>query len=175
MPCRSGSPQGVLGTGACADVRVTDIEMTAPSAAAAMATAVIVPANRAIMTSPGWMLLQQRIRIIDSAGCVVLGQRIRTFPLRKGNVFQARRLHQGRKAYISFDATRLVVDPVLLIALFRELLLDGPGPRPHGPILDGHGIVERGWAGPGPALDQVQVLARAAIVVLWAEIRHIDH
>src|SRR5262249_48744632 len=31
------------------------------------------------------------------------------------------------------------------------------------------------WAGPRPALDEVQVLARAAIIGLRAEVRHVDH
>src|SRR5258706_15418707 len=51
MPCKSGSPQGVLSAwiegagaradGACADIGVTDAAMTALTAAAAMATVIV--------------------------------------------------------------------------------------------------------------------------------------
>src|SRR5262245_7051699 len=77
-------------------------------------------------------------------------------------------------AEVSFDAARLVIDPVLLLVLLAELLDDRPGPRPHRRILDGRLVFKRVGAGARPALDQVQILARAAIVVLRAEIGHVD-
>src|SRR6266853_546363 len=36
-------------------------------------------------------------------------------------------------------------------------------------------VFERGWPGARPALDQMQVLARALIVRLRAEVRHVDN
>ena len=55
---------------------------------------------------------------------------------------RAPRIRPGRPI-VSFDAARLGIDPVLLVALPRELLLHGPRPRPHRRILDGHHIFER--------------------------------
>src|SRR5262245_4991295 len=77
-------------------------------------------------------------------------------------------------AEVSFDAARLVIDPILLLVLFAELLDDRPGPRPHRRVLDGRLVFKRVGPGPRPALDQMQVLARAAIVVLRTEIGHVD-
>jgi hypothetical protein len=59
---------------------------------------------------------------------------------------------------VSFDAARLVVNPVLLIAPLAELLLDLPWQNPHGRVFDGDGVLKRGWPGARPTLDQVQVL-----------------
>src|SRR5580700_5447733 len=103
----------------------------------------------------------------------VLGCRIRASPLRKGEVFYAGSTQQSREAIVSFDAARLVVDPILLVALPGELLLDGPSLGPHRRIFDGHDVFERGRRGPRPALDEVQVLARALILGLRAEVRHV--
>src|SRR5882724_9450434 len=115
--------------------------MTALTAAAAMATVIIEPENLSRMTVSSWLLflLLQRIRISPS-GCVVLGQRIRPASLGKLAVLLARRLHHGRKAEVSFDAARLVINSVLLVALLGELLLDGPRTRPHGRIFDGRRV-----------------------------------
>src|SRR5215475_12897034 len=77
-------------------------------------------------------------------------------------------------AEVSFNAARLIIDPVLLLVLLAELLDDGPGPRPHRRILDRRLVFKRVGPNPRPALDQVQVLARAAIVVLRAEISDVD-
>src|SRR5215813_14103528 len=77
-------------------------------------------------------------------------------------------------AEVSFDAARLVIDPVLLLVLFAELLDDRPGPCPHRWVLDRRLVFKRVGPGPRPALNQMQVLARAAIVVLRAEIGHVD-
>ena len=92
----------------------------------------------------------------------VLGRRIGTASLRKGAVFHAR-AHAAvpGRPIVSFDAARLVIDPVFLVALPGELLLDRPWPRPHRRVFDGDLVVERVRPGPRPALDQVQVLARA--------------
>src|SRR5271167_3905631 len=40
------------------------------------------------------------------------------------------------------------------------------------PLID---VFERGWPGPCPALDQMQVLASAPIIGFRTEIRHVDH
>src|SRR5262249_29396532 len=67
------------------------------------------------------------------------------------------------------------INPVFLFVLLRELLFDGPGTRPYGRILNSDDVFKYGWPGPRPALDQVQVLARAPIIRLRTEIRHVDH
>src|SRR5438094_4956987 len=103
----------------------------------------------------GTLLLQWIER--GSARCVVLGQRVRPATLGKLAVFQARRLQHRGMTIISFDAARLVEDPVFLFALFAELLNDLPGPCPHGRILDDRDIFKRGRTGARPAFDEVQV------------------
>src|SRR5262249_22204525 len=89
----------------------------------------------------------------------VFGCRIGASTFRKGEVLNARSAQQPREAIVSFEAARLVIDSVLLVALLGELLLYGPRPRPHRRIFDGRDVFERVWPGPRPALDQVQVLA----------------
>src|SRR5262252_4938818 len=150
--------------------------MPALSAAPAMATVISEPENLSRMNSllcRAAPLLLQRIRI-SAARCVVLGQRIRPASFRKLAFFLARRLHHCGKAEVSFIAAGLVINPVFLFVLPRELLLDGPGTRPHGRILDSDDVLKCGWPGARPALDQVQVLARAPIIRLRTEIRHVD-
>src|SRR5262245_38275942 len=78
-------------------------------------------------------------------------------------------------AKVSFDAARLVINPVFLFVLFGELLDDRPGTRPHGWICKCRDVFKRGWPGASPALDQVQVLARAAIVGFRTEVGHVDN
>src|SRR5713101_1585909 len=104
----------------------------------------------------------------------VLSCRIRALTLRTGAVFHARSTQQPREAIVSFNAARLIINPVLLIALLGELLLYGPGLSPHRRIFDGHDVLERSRPGPRPALDQVQVLARAPIIGFRTEIRHVN-
>src|SRR6266404_3121452 len=121
-------------------------------------------------------VVEQRIffRKADKGRGAVPGGRIRALTLRKGAVFHARSTQQPRKAIISFDAARLVINSVRLIALLGEFLLYGPGLSPHGRIFDGHDVFKRGRGGPRPALGEVQVLARAPIVGLRTEIRHVN-
>src|SRR5216683_1334660 len=152
-------------------------------AAPAMAAVVIEPENlpRTMVSFCFFALrrltvVEQRIffgKAYESCGAV-LGLRIRTSSLRKGEVFHARSTQQPREAIVSFDAARLVINSVPLIALLGELLLHGPGLSPHCRIFDGHDIFERGWPGPRPALDQVQVLARAPIIDFRTEIHHVN-
>src|ERR1700716_2132017 len=78
-------------------------------------------------------------------------------------------------AEVAFPTARLVIDSVLLLILLREFLRDRPGARPHGWVLDRRHVVKRGRIGTGPALDHMQVLARAAIVRLRAEVGDVDH
>src|SRR5262249_28839115 len=80
-----------------------------------------------------------------------------------------------RQAVVSLDAARLVIDPVLLVALAGELLLHRPWPGPDSRVFDQDFVREGLWPGPRPALDEVQGLARSEHVGLGAEIGHIDH
>src|SRR5437870_59253 len=84
-------------------------------------------------------------------------------------------MQQPREAIVSLDTARLVIKSVLLVALPGELLLDGPGPSPHRRIFDRDDVFKRGRAGARPALEQMQVLARALIIRLRTEVRHVDH
>src|SRR5262249_54740812 len=61
-----------------------------------------------------------------------------------------------------------------LLALSGELLLDGPWPCPNGRVFDGDLVGEAIGAGPRPALDQMQALARASIIGFRTEIGDID-
>src|SRR5262249_44597006 len=161
---------------ACPDVCVMDAEMTAPTAAAAMPTVIIEPKYRPhmVVSLPRFTLLQRIFFNTHKIRGVVFCCRVRTSTLRIGELFRARSPHQPREAIISFDAARLVIKPVLLIALPGELLLDGPGLRPHRRIFDRDDIFERGRSGTRPPLDQVQVLTRALKIRLRAEVRHVD-
>ena len=58
--------------------------------------------------------------------------RDRDLVLRKGDVFHVPPMQQPRETKVAFEAARLGIQSVLLVALFGELLLDGPRPRPHG-------------------------------------------
>jgi hypothetical protein len=90
---------------------------------------------------------------------VVPSCRIRTTSLDRGAFFHAPSMQHPGQAHVSFDAARLVIDPVPLVALPRKLLLDPPRPRPFGRIFDRDVVLERVWRGPGPTLDEVQILA----------------
>src|SRR3984893_15052710 len=90
---------------------------------------------------------------------VVPGCRIRTSSLGKSTLFHAPSMQHPREAHVSFDAARLVINSVLLVALPGELLLGGPWPRPHGRIFDRDLVREGLWPAARPALNQVQVLA----------------
>src|ERR1700683_1886864 len=83
-------------------------------------------------------------------------------------------MQHTRKAVVSFDAARLVINPIFLIALLGEVLLDRPWPRPHGRVFDRDNVFERSWPGACPALDHMQILARPLIIGLRAEVCHVD-
>src|SRR6516162_9047117 len=83
-------------------------------------------------------------------------------------------MQQPGQAIVSFDAARLGVKSVRFVALPGEFLLDRPGPRPHRRIFDRDDVFKRGWAGPRPALAQMQGFACPLIIGLWTEVRHID-
>src|SRR5207245_178482 len=106
---------------------------------------------------------------------VVHGSRIVTSSLRKGALFHAPSMQQSRQAIVPFDAARLVINSVLIVALPGELLLGGPWPRPHGRIFDRDLVREGLWPGARPALNEVHVLARAEEIGLRAEVGHVDH
>src|SRR5689334_20044602 len=83
-------------------------------------------------------VLPQRIVLKQKAAFYVVdGSRIGTSSLRKGEFFHAPSMQQPGEAKVSFDAARLVVKPVLGVALLGELFLGGPWPRPRSRILDG--------------------------------------
>src|SRR6516165_1859382 len=178
MPLKLGLPsmRAVLPAGDWPVVGVIDMPMRAPSAAAVTATTIMEPERRSNMRSPPCTmgLLVQRIEG-GTPRCIVLRQRIRPASLRKLAVFLARRLEHRGIAYISFNAARLVINPVCLFVLLGELLRDSPGTSPNRRILDRHDVLNRGRGGTGPALDQVQILARAPVVGFRTEVRHVNH
>src|SRR5215470_5567191 len=66
----------------------------------------------------------------------VLGSRVGAAALREGPLLHAPSVQQSRQAVVSLEAARLVINPVLLVALPGELLLHGPWSSPHCRILD---------------------------------------
>ena len=66
-----------------------------------------------------------------------------------------------RQCIISLDAARLVISSIFLVALLCELLLGRSRPRPYRRVFCCDLVLKCGWAGPRPALNQVQVLARS--------------
>src|SRR5260370_41976630 len=119
-------------------------EMTAPTAAAAMATVIIEPkcgprivdSSLALLDATVTTLLQRIFFDADKICGAVLCRRVRTSSLRKSELFRTRSPHQSRQAIVSFDAAGLVIKSVLLIALLGELLADSPGLSPHRRIFD---------------------------------------
>src|SRR5580692_3319597 len=99
---------------------------------------------------------------------------VRASSLRKGALCHASSMQHTRKAVVSFDAARLLINPIFLIALPGEVLLDRPWPRPHGRVFDRDDVFERSWPGACPALDHMQILARPVIIGLRAEVCHVD-
>src|SRR6516164_2514854 len=79
-----------------------------------------------------------------------------------------------RQCVISLDAARLVISSIFLVALLCELLLGRPRPRPYRWVFCRNDVFKRGWAGPRPALNQAQVLARSQKIGLRTEVGHID-
>src|SRR2546430_12146650 len=165
-----------------------EAEMTAPTEAAAMATVSMEIAKRSRMrVLPDLfgalrhrllvrsLLLQRIVFNAHEVRGVVLGRRVWAAPLDIGQLFHARSPKQARMAIVAFDAARLVVEPVVLVALPREILLGGPGPGPHRRILDRHGIFERIGTSAPPALDQMKVLASALVVGLRTEVGDVDN
>ena len=53
-------------------------------------------------------------------------------------------MQQPGQAIVSFDAARLGVKSVRLVALLDEFLLDRPRPRPHRRIFDRDDVFKRG-------------------------------
>src|SRR5262245_37947576 len=123
---------------------------------------------------PCSLLLERIVFNAHEIGCVVLGGRVWAAPFRVGELLHPCSPNEPRMAVVSFDAARLVVEPVVLLDLLLELLLDRPGPRPHGSSFDQDHGFKRVRPGPFPALDKAQVVARALIIGLRAEVRHVD-
>ena len=98
------------------------------------------------------------------------GERIRTAPFRKRLLIHTRAEEQRRQAVVPFVAPRLVVDPVLLIALMLQFLPDGPRRRPHRGILDRHLVFERVLVNPRIPFDEPTVLTRTLEGELGREI-----
>src|ERR1700674_185858 len=84
-------------------------------------------------------------------------------------------MQQPRQALVPFDATGLGIKSVLLIALLREFLFESPRPRPYSRIFDCDLVGEGPWSGAGPALNQLQVLARSKDIGFRTEVGHVDH
>src|ERR1700674_3174019 len=124
------------------------MEMTALTAAAAMATVMIEPENnRSRMMVSFYLeltLLQRIFFDTDKIRGAIFCRRVGASTLRKGDLFHARSPHQPRETIVSFDAARLVIKSVLLIALPGERLPGGPWPRPHRRIFDRYSVFERG-------------------------------
>src|SRR5215468_10568682 len=91
------------------------------------------PGGRDIRALPQRIVLKQKtaLYVVDSSW-------IGTSSLRKSELFHAPSMQQSGQAKVSFDAARLVIKSVLLVALLGELFFDGPGLSPHGRIFDGH-------------------------------------
>src|SRR5690349_12036544 len=113
--------------------------------------------------------------IAAKPGGVVMRQRIWSLAPGERFVFEPRVVHNCGETVISFPAARFDIDAVFFFALLGEILFHSPGPRPHRGIFDRHLIGERLWAGARPALDEMQILARAAVISLWTEICHINN
>src|SRR6478736_7222190 len=117
-----------------------DVAMTAPTAAAAIATIIIEGKDRPLMMLSSPLPLKLLQWIFFDAHEIrgdVFRCRVRTFSFRKVEFLRAQSVHQPRKTIVSFVAARLVIDSVLLLALLGEFLADGPWPGPHRWILDG--------------------------------------
>src|SRR5712691_12486912 len=84
-------------------------------------------------------------------------------------------MQQPRETIIAFEAARLGINSILLVALPAELLLDGPGPDPHGRIFDRDLVGEGHWSRARPSLNEMQVLARPKGIGFRTEIGHVDH
>src|SRR5262245_29104682 len=124
---------------------------------------------RCQQASPQGIIIKRR-----ASRHVVPRCRIGASSFRKGPLLSAPSMQDPRPAIVSFDATGLVGDPILAVALPAELLLDRPRPRPHRGIVDCDDVFKRARPKAGPALHQVQVLARALEIGLQTEVRHID-
>jgi hypothetical protein len=118
-----------------------------------------------------WRRLCQRKKCVIR---VVYSRRIGASPFSKSGLFHAPPMQKSRESVVALDAARFGINPILLIALPAELLLDGPRPVPHRRILDRGLVGKRHRPGACPALDEVQVLPRPERIGLWAEVRHID-
>src|SRR6188474_532388 len=100
-----------------------ETETTPPTTAATTATEIIEPFRRMLMTSP-----PQRIFFdADEVGGVVAGGRIRPAAFRVRLLRETGREQERRERVVSLVAPRLVIDPVFLLALLRELFLHRPG------------------------------------------------
>src|SRR5690349_17554209 len=101
--------------------------------------------ERSVMGALGWnarvalQLLQWvAFTLIDRDGGDRSG--IDTQSLRKRLIFNAVSMQQSGQTIVSFDAARLGIDSVFLVALQGEFLFGGPRPHPHCRIFDGDGI-----------------------------------
>src|SRR5258705_4230806 len=200
MPLKFGLPSAVrAGRDAWPAVRVTEIEMTALTAADTIATVTIEPLNRRMMTSPSrrmpgrgradlkvgpYVLSRQRIAVLTGVGKSqresstpggALPSRIGTLLRDEGALLAARARQQRHHPVVALVAPGLLVDPVRLVALLAVVLLDGPRFRPRRGILDGDRVLDRVRVNACPPFDQVQVLLGTLEVGLGAEIGHIDH
>src|SRR5215471_11226959 len=110
----------------------------------------------------------------DTRGAVSC-RRMGTSSFCKGRLLHTRSTQQPRKRIVSLVAARLVINSVRLLALLDELLRDRPWLRPHGRILDGDHVFKGVRPDPRPALNQMEVLARALKIRLRCEVRYVDN
>src|SRR5262249_21852738 len=120
------------------------------------------------------LALLQRVLLKLNPLYTILGSGVGTPSLRKSELLDPPSMQQSREPKVSFDAARLGVNSVLLIALSGELLLGGPRPCPHSRVYGSDFVCERVRSRQRPTLDQVQVFTRPLEVGLRAEIRHVD-
>src|SRR6266699_1331591 len=104
MPLKLGLPPTVAGrpAGACPDVCVTDIEMTALTAAAATATVIIEPEKRLRITVSLCLacLLQRIVFDTHEIRGVVFCRRVRTSPFGMGELFGSPSAQHTREAIV---------------------------------------------------------------------------
>ena len=67
------------------------------------------------------------------------------------------------------------IDPILGVVLFLVFLLDGPGSRPRGWILDRDAVLDGARIQTCPAFDEMKIFLGSLEVGLWAEIGDVHH
>src|SRR5205814_6467500 len=103
----------------------------------------------------------------------VFGVRVGATPLRESLLLRAGTREDADNAVIPLVAPRLV-QLILVIAPFRHVGSDGPGPCPGRRVFDRHLVANGPGVEPREALDETQVLTGSAIVRLASEVGGLD-